>query len=77
MALCNIWEIHDDNGMLKSGLQSNMQSIYDLSTMDLTDLAEKYKQNYSRSTLKAKIADYKIDSWVGNLKLIQIHEIHK
>lgn len=71
------WEIHDNNGVLQSGLQSEIQLIWDLTTKDLTDLANEYRAKYSRSTLKAKIADNAIKEWVGQLKLIEIHNTYK
>lgn len=72
------WEIHDDNGVIKSDSnQEEIQLIWDLTTRDLTDLASEYRSKYSRSTLKAKIADMAIDSWVGDLKLVQVHQIFR
>lgn len=73
----NQWQIQDDNGVIEQGTEENIKNIWDLTTMDITDLAEKYKDKYKRSTLKAKIVDYAIDSWVGDLQLVEIHGIHK
>ncbi len=73
----NQWRIIDDNGTIDSGTFEQMQFIWDLTTRDLSDLANEYRQTYSRSTLKAKIADMAIDSWTGDLELIEIHNTFK
>ena len=71
-----IWQIIDSNGVIESGTQQEMEIIWDYSTMDLPDLCEK-NEHIKRSTLKAKVADNAITSWVGDLKLIQIHKTFK
>ncbi len=73
----NQWAIQDNNGIIEQGTEQNIKDIWDLTTMDITDLTEKHKDRYKRSTLKAKIVDYAIDSWVGDLQLVEIHQIHK
>ena len=70
------WFIYDNSGLLKAGTKDHMQFLYDLNTMELTEIAEKYKGKYERSTIKMKMSDNEFE-WSGTLRLMEQKEFHK
>lgn len=64
-----MWEIIDDNGTIHSGSQAEMKMLFDIMSDNLSD---------ELSISKIRQLQHQWDcEWNGDLKLIQIHNIHK
>lgn len=74
MPYTDMWEIIDDTGTIHSGNQEDIQKAFDVMTLTVVELMGTYNLNSSQAE-KLQL-DYKTD-WSGDLKLIQIHNIHR
>lgn len=70
-----MWEIIDADGVIHSGTEDEMQIAFEFMTKDLPFLKAQYPKMTMREIRnKCHEVDY---PWRGELKLIQIHAIHK
>ena len=70
MAYTDMWEIIDNNGTIHSGTEDEMRIAFQVMQNDfkgLTGLTNKRKE----------LTDHWQCEWIGDLKLIQIHEINR
>ena len=74
MPYTDMWEIIDDTGTIHSGNQEEMQKAFDAMTLTMEELSGTYDLN--RSQAEKLQFDYKTE-WSGDLRLIQIHNIHR
>lgn len=68
----NNFEIVDDNGTIHSGTEEEMKFAFET----LKESFETLKINYGYRIAKERTEKWNTE-WKGDLKLIQIHEIHR
>ena len=74
MQYTDMWEIIDNTGTIHSGTKEEMQKAFDSMTLTMEELSGIYDLNSSQAE-KLQL-DYKTE-WSGDLRLIQIHDIHR
>ena len=76
MSYTDNWEIQDENGVIHSGTKDEMEEAWDTivhSNWSVKELA--IDQFVTQKSIKEARKKWLCD-WVGDLKLIQIHDIH-
>ena len=69
------WEIIDDEGVIHSGTEEEMNLIFICMTKDISYLMA---NDYAKTRLKAaQLQEIYYMSWNGDLKLIEVHNIEK
>lgn len=72
MPYTQIWEIIDNKGTIHSGKEYEMKKAFDFMTENEAFLMENY--GMTKKAVNQLIKEWKAE-WIGDLKLIQIHEI--
>ena len=65
-----MWQVIDKNGVLYSGSESDMKEAYTAMTSD-----NQFDASLTEVEFKELKSKYPKDSWEGDLKLIQIHNV--
>jgi len=75
MPYTQIWEIQDSGGTIHSGREIEMKTAFDVMTIGNVDVLNECL-NIPRKEISKLIEKYQCE-WKGDLRLVQIHEIHK
>jgi len=70
----NFWEIIDKNGTIHGGSEEAMRMAFDAMILTTEEMMGTYNLNSSQA--ERIILEYD-SGWEGDLKLVEIHDIHK
>lgn len=68
------WEIIDNNGVVHSGTEEEMKEAFDYMILTIEEIMGTYDMNSSQAEMHQ--SKWKCD-WDGDLKLMQLHSIHR
>ena len=71
----NNWAVIDANSTIHTGTEEDMRLAFDAMHLTTEEMMGTYDMNSSQA--ERWILKYKVNGWVGDLKLIQVHAITK
>jgi len=77
----NIWEIRDDQGVIHSGRFYDMDTAWDVLTSGTKEEYVRKMMNdcedLEPEDLESLFDKYHVPEWKGDLKLVEVHKIHR